>query len=389
MYIRSSEIQLAAQHEAERKHSIELSAGGRFRQILGEQVQLQEAEPGPRERLARMFEQLLEAVLAALEGRKCRSPGRDCRLPEQSRANSPPGLPSWSTQGREIIAESEQLQVCGSGQVKTADGRCITFDLEMSLARSERIERAWDQDSRVVLQDPLVLNFAGKAAELSGERISFDLNSDGEQESLPGLACGSGYLVLDRNGNGRADCGNELFGAKSGDGFGDLAAFDSDGNGWIDEADPVFDQLSIWRGGTASDTLTGLANAGVGALWLGQVNSPFSFKDAGGNLLGQLRATGLWLSEAGQAHTMQQVDLAVSPVSRETADSVPQPRGPANAGGITVAGGQQAGDDVVRENVPGPQSGHVDVEPVEVGEAAAEDNGRWVKNIDHVRQGTG
>ncbi|HRE15977.1 MAG TPA: hypothetical protein PLW86_02775, partial [Rhodocyclaceae bacterium] len=267
MYIRSSEIQMAAQHEAERKHSIELSTDNRFRQILGEQVQLQDAEPGPRERLARMFEQLLEAVLAALEGRKCRAAGRDCRLPAVPRAAAP--TLEWSASGREVIAESERLQGCGSGEVKTADGRCIAFDLEMTLARSERTERAWSQDSRVVLQDPLVLNFAGKAAELSGERISFDLNSDGEQESLPGLACGSGYLVLDRNGNGRADCGNELFGAKSGDGFGDLAAFDTDGNGWIDEADPVFDQLSIWRGGTAPDALVGLADAGVGALWLG------------------------------------------------------------------------------------------------------------------------
>ena len=54
------------------------------------------------------------------------------------------------------------------------------------------------------------------------------------------LGSGSGFLALDKNGNGKIDDGSELFGTKSGDGFADLAEYDSDGNGWIDEKGRVY-----------------------------------------------------------------------------------------------------------------------------------------------------
>ena len=53
------------------------------------------------------------------------------------------------------------------------------------------------------------------------------------------LGKGSGFLALDKDGNGKIDDGNELFGTKSSDGFGDLREYDSDGSGWIDENDEI------------------------------------------------------------------------------------------------------------------------------------------------------
>jgi len=383
MHISSSEIQLAAQHALERKNSLEITSQQGFKSILAAQEVRQEA--GPRERLARMFEQLLEAILAALEGRKCRSDQADCRLPEIPRASRERTL-EWTRTGRETRSENEQLAVCGSGTIRTADGRCINFDLDMQLARSEQFERQWGESGKVVLRDPLVINFAGQAAELNEERLAFDLDSDGSDESIAKLGRGSAWLVLDRNGNGRVDCGKELFGAQSGDGFADLSAFDCDANGWIDEADAVFDQLSLWHGGSGADALQGLAAAGVGALWLGQVDSPFALKGNGGALLGQLRATGLWLSEAGQVGTMQQIDLAVeSPVN----DSVPQPGSAANAGGVAMAGRNDAGSELVGENMRATERGQPVVETGKVGEAATEHDHRRVKHVDDTGQRTG
>ena len=49
--------------------------------------------------------------------------------------------------------------------------------------------------------------------------------------------------VFDRNGNGKADNGSELFGVASGNGFADLRRLDEDRNGWIDESDAAFDRL--------------------------------------------------------------------------------------------------------------------------------------------------
>ena len=137
----------------------------------------------------------------------------------------------------------------------------------------------------------------------------------GLDEIAPGSATKAfisdrGFLVLDAVGGGRVESGRQLFGPTSGDGFADLAAYDSDANGWIDEADPVFGRLGVWtpdaEGGGA---VRGLAEAGVGALGLDRVATPFALKD--GVELGAVRSSGVYLRDAGGAGTLQQVDVVV------------------------------------------------------------------------------
>ena len=99
-----------------------------------------------------------------------------------------------------------------------------------------------------------------------------------------------------------------MFGVASGNGFADLALLDSDKNGWIDEADAAFSQLAVWSG----DSFNSLKQQGVGALYTAAVDAPFSLKTSSNELLGQIRAAGLYLSEAGEVGQMQQVDLVVS-----------------------------------------------------------------------------
>jgi hypothetical protein len=81
-----------------------------------------------------------------------------------------------------------------------------------------------------------------------------------------------------------------------------------DRNGWIDEDDPVFSQLAIWSG----DCWSSLAGRGVGALYTGAVDAPFSLKNSANGLLGEIRAAGVYLNESGSVGSLQQVDLAVS-----------------------------------------------------------------------------
>ena len=75
------------------------------------------------------------------------------------------------------------------------------------------------------------------------------------------------FLALDKNGDGRMNDGSELFGTASGDGFKDLAAYDEDGNGWIDENDSIYSQLKIWtKDENGKDHLIDLKDADVGAI---------------------------------------------------------------------------------------------------------------------------
>ena len=157
-----------------------------------------------------------------------------------------------------------------------------------------------------------MINFDGAASQLTQNTFSFDIDADGSNDQLAFVAPGSGFLALDANNDGAINDGRELFGALSGDGFTDLAAFDGDGNGWIDANDTVFSRLRIWTKNTAGeDQLLLLGDEGIGALYLGRISTSFALKDSSNELQGQVRATGIFLREEGGAGTMQQLDLVV------------------------------------------------------------------------------
>lgn len=212
----------------------------------------------------------------------------------------------------ETHTETESVAVQASGQVTTADGRTIGFQLELAIRASQsRTTRESLRLGDAKLKDPLVIHFDGAVGELRNVAFQFDLDADGTTDSMPFVGTGSGFLALDANGNGQVDDGRELFGTQSGDGFADLAKLDADGNGWIDEADPAFAQLSVWRMDETGQTrLQPLASQDVGALYVGHVASDMALREAGvGPQLGQLRSTGLYLTNGGQAGALQQIDL--------------------------------------------------------------------------------
>jgi hypothetical protein len=207
----------------------------------------------------------------------------------------------------EFHSESERTTFQAQGVVETTDGRTIAFAANLTLQREFQSYSVSTVAANTT--DPLVLNFAGTPVRLTDATISFDLNFDGQKEDIPFVAAGSGFLVLDRNGDGTVNDGSELFGPQTGNGFAELAAHDADGNGWIDSGDPVFADLKIWT----QDGLTSLSERGIGAIFASGVDTPFALKDATNALQGNIRSTGVYLSEAGSAGTVQQVDLVSTP----------------------------------------------------------------------------
>jgi hypothetical protein len=162
------------------------------------------------------------------------------------------------------------------------------------------------------LFDPLVLNFNGGSAQLTERQFQFDLNADGRAERIALLRPGSGFLALDRNGDGKVNDGSELFGPQSGNGFAELARYDQDGNRFIDEADAIFQQLKVWtRDANGEQRLLALGQAGVGAIYLGHIGSEFTLEDGNREQVGQLRDSGFFLREDGTSGTVQQIDLVV------------------------------------------------------------------------------
>lgn len=234
--------------------------------------------------------------------------------PSPAQASTPAPAASYGVafERHESYTEAEQTNFSASGSVTTADGRKISFDLQLSMSRSYHEEssvslRLGDAARKV---DPLVLNFSGNAAQLTDQRFSFDLNADGHAEQINFVAPGSGFLVFDRNQDGKINNGHELFGPTTNDGFRELAALDDDRNGWIDESDKAFGQLQAWsRDGDGQDRLQSLAAAGVGAISLNRVATPFDVKTNANELIGQIRSSGIFLHDTGTAGTIQQLDL--------------------------------------------------------------------------------
>ncbi len=198
------------------------------------------------------------------------------------------------------------------GAIKTTDGRSIDVDMNTSMARCKVSEVFVPMASPLdALLDPLIINTGADTAGLSDKKFKFDLDADGKEDEISSLEEGSGFLALDKNGDGKINDGNELFGVKSGDGFKDLAEYDTDGNGWIDENDEVFDRLKVWYKNENGDELKNLKDAGVGAIFLGAEETEFRMDGSDQVLDGKVRKTGMFLKENGEAGTIQHVDIAI------------------------------------------------------------------------------
>lgn len=349
MKIANSSLQMASSHTSVERHevreSLKMWVGSQRPQFAGEDsrprtvsndnVSLSDAgkaasqasaseatedtelDADPRLRFIRSMLELLTGHRIRIFDASKLQPSSETPVIEAPQATGTPARPTSAGFGieydrHESYSEVEQTNFAASGTVTTADGREIKFDLQLSMSRQ------YHEESDISLRlgdaarktDPLVLNFAGTAAQLTDQRFAFDLNADGSTENINFLAPGSGFLTFDRNGDGKINNGGELFGPTSGDGFQELAALDGDQNGWIDENDAAFKQLTLWTPDkTDKETLQSLTDAGVGAIALSRVTTPFDLKINANELLGQIRTSGIFLHEAGTAGTIQQIDL--------------------------------------------------------------------------------
>lgn len=274
---------------------------------------------------ARLNMMIIEAMYRAITGRELNistpaDSAPDSKTRQLSVDTSAPAqvITSRSTgtglvyQRNERYQEQESMKFQAVGVVRTADGREIDFSVAMNMSREFVQESNLQMGAGSQKIDPLVINFDGLGASLGQTRFEFDLDSDGTTEQIATLRPGSGYLALDRNGDGTINNGSELFGPSSGRGFAELAAYDEDGNNFIDEGDSIYHQLRIWMTNEDGSTqLAALGDKNIGAIFLGHVSSPFQLKDEQNNLLGEVVNSGVYLTEDGRTGVVQEINLTV------------------------------------------------------------------------------
>lgn len=276
-----------------------------------------ELEKDPRYMLIKLMVEALtgkQIKLVNIEDLEPVTTAKDIQDPNKAAAPEQPEPAGYGVEydRHETHYEAEQTSFSATGVVTTADGREIKFDLNLTMSR-EHLEQT-DLSLRLgdaKMKDPLVINFAGTAAQLTNAKFSFDLDADGTSDQISFVGAGSGFLALDKNGDGKINDGKELFGPASGNGFSELAAYDQDKNNWIDENDAVYAQLKVWtKDANGNDALSTLAQKNVGAIYLGNVSTPFDLKNGQNQLDGQVKSSGIYLNENGGAGTVQQIDLS-------------------------------------------------------------------------------
>ncbi len=210
--------------------------------------------------------------------------------------------------------ENENTQFNADGIVKTADGKEIDFSFQLDLEREyfKEDQVMYAEKGGFALIDPLVINLDDTAPKLSSVAFDFDLDLDGETEEVKTLMPGSGFLALDKNEDGIINDGSELFGPSTGDGFAELATYDLDHNLWIDENDEIFDDLSIWENDEQGEYhLTRIKDAGIGAIYLANMETPFDLRGVDNLLEGRITNSGIALTEEGEVKSIQEIDWAV------------------------------------------------------------------------------
>ncbi len=171
--------------------------------------------------------------------------------------------------------------VTGDAKSTTNVTRTSTFNLS-----SGENDMSWDAGIT-----PIAIDLNGDGIQTVSRANStggFDLLGNGKSIQSGWLSGEDGFLAVDRNGNGRIDDINELFGGNNkGDGYAKLAAFDSNGDGVVDANDAAFADLRVWKDAngnhqTDAGELLTLDEAGVASLSLAYQAVPLM--DGNGNL---------------------------------------------------------------------------------------------------------
>jgi len=109
-----------------------------------------------------------------------------------------------------------------------------------------------DPNPPIPRRDPLVLDtdkdgFISTIA-LKDSNTYFDITGDGIKEKVSWIGANDGILAYDKNGNGKIDGIDEVFGNLTTSGFDELKQLiDSNHDGKIDRRDELFNRLRIWH----------------------------------------------------------------------------------------------------------------------------------------------
>ncbi len=306
MQIMASNIQLSSAHRFEARHAVKERLRVAIRPIQGSFVH-GGGEGRDVEKLVKLLKRYLDDRSDGGDDEKIAK--KIDRLVKRIEQRQGDGAVRFDLKYRrqESYREVEATSFRATGSVATSDGRQIDFSAALDLAR------VYARTETISLRATGTINPGAPAANPAPAAAPAVTASAPPIAPLPNqqaLSLGGSLLGLDANGDGQIDVATELVG-QSGNGFSELAQYDEDGNGLIDEGDSVFRKLALIDRGADGLTADTLALRGVGAIYTGSVATPYRFTDGANQTVANLSRAGVYLNENGTTDIAQQVNVLI------------------------------------------------------------------------------
>ncbi|MET4732216.1 hypothetical protein ABIE64_000916 [Thalassospira sp. MBR-102] len=221
--------------------------------------------------------------------------------------NTPEGLAVSNLDGTNASVSAQELSLNATNEtsVISAGGMSIvsqSFKLDLTQLESRfskikgsanisisefraQIEMIRIEITQVYQKDPLILDLDGDGITTShvNDNKQFDIDGDGTIDQTAWVGGNDALLALDRNDDGIINDGTELFGDQNGakDGFAELAKYDDNNDGVIDNKDKVFSSLVLLR---ADGSQSSLESEGIKSISLTMI-TPLDQRLIGGDLV--------------------------------------------------------------------------------------------------------
>lgn len=223
--------------------------------------------------------------------------------PATAVTEQPENLNATGVTIREWSYRYEAVSADFSGSVNLEDGSSFSWSMQFAMSYEEF---SYSERTEQPMKDPLVMSFNGRPVELTGASTAFQLTT--QAKAIQQLSEGNYYLAKDSNKNGSIDSGLELFGPATDEGFAELSAYDEDQNGFIDQQDPIWQSLWLWR--PEDKGLVSMKDKNVTALSLDSIATPFTlrYKD---EVQAKLERSSVFITADKNVGLLQQIDLKV------------------------------------------------------------------------------
>jgi Ca2+-binding RTX toxin-like protein len=240
--------------------------------------------------------------------------------------SSATNLPSVSVQAQTLDRKDSKYRISFAGGAMTMAPKGSNGQIDPRAGALGASNLIAFKNKSYGLLSPIILDLDGDGIEMRSikkSKASFDMNGDGIADDTGWTGTGDGFLVIDRNNDGKITHASELsFAAENKDAKSDLealASLDNNGDRVIDAKDVRFGELKVWvdangNGVTDAGELKTLAEVGITSISLAGRNLEGTAK-VGKNVL---ISTSTFTRSDGTTGTVGNAALAYIP-GKETA----------------------------------------------------------------------